>query len=715
MLQDAQAILSRIFGYARFRDQQETIINHVITGNSALVLMPTGGGKSLCYQIPALLMPGIAIVVSPLIALMQDQVTALQQLDIQANFLNSSQNNQEAIDVFRQVRQGRLKLLYVAPERLLMPQFLEFLDTQLITFFAIDEAHCVSQWGHDFRPEYMQLSVLPERYPKIPRIALTATADILTRQEIIKHLSIPSDHVFISSFNRPNIRYRVLQKTNYQQQLVSFLTQEHRGDSGIIYCISRRKVDEVAALLQQKGWKALPYHAGLDNQTRTEHQRRFSREDGIIMVATIAFGMGIDKPDVRFVIHLDLPKTLEAYYQETGRAGRDGQPANAWMLYGINDIIILKKMLEESEANEQRKRLERNKLEAMLGYAETTHCRRQILLGYLGEPLAQPCGNCDNCLDVPVTWDATVAAQKALSCIYRTGQRFGVKYLTEVLLGKENERIFKCRHEQISTFGIGKELTEEQWYSVFRQLLAAGFVTIDAEGYGGLQLHQTARPVLRGEHKVTLRQDKKSEKKSQRTRSQTRLTEEEEILLKALREKRQEISQLQGVPPYIIFHDSTLLEMVRHRPLTTMEFVQLSGVGEVKLKRYGDQFLDVIETHHIEYESTKPVAIEQHTPLSPTQYLTVTAFYQGHSIEEIAHQRQLKVEIIQEHITKGIEKGVLALEEVIDLADEEIQLITTTIKATEQYALTPVFEHFQGKYSYYILRCIKMHILYNIT
>jgi len=596
MPQTPHAVLRDTFGYSSFRSEQERIINHLMTGGNALVLMPTGSGKSLCYQIPALLMQGIAIVISPLIALMQDQVIVLQQLGIRANFLNSSLNREQAAEVFHQIRHKQLDLLYVAPERLLMPSFIELLDNNLISLFAIDEAHCVSRWGHDFRKDYLRLSILVERYPHIPRVALTATADNLTRQEIIKHLAIMPNGVFVTSVDRPNIRYRVIQKNNPKEQLLTFLKNEHRGDAGIIYCLSRSRVDSIAAWLQEKGWTALPYHAGLDHQSRTYHQRRFLREEGIIIVATIAFGMGIDKPNVRFVVHLDLPKTLEAYYQETGRAGHDGQPANALMLYGLNDTIILTKMLAESEANEQRKQLEKHKLDAMLGYAEATCCRRHILLNALGETTSKNCDNCDNCLEKPITWDATEAVQKALSCIYRTGQRFGSNYLTDVLLGKNNERIVKFRHDQISTFGIGKELSQEQWQSVFRQLLVRGLVTV--EEHGGFSLHENARPVLRGEQKITLRHDSSIEKKlSRATTSNSELNKEDTILLKALKDKRREISQLQNIPSYTIFHDSTLLDMVYYRPENLEQFAKLSGVGTHKLECYGRQFLNILEEY----------------------------------------------------------------------------------------------------------------------
>lgn len=593
--------LKTVFGYNQFRPAQAEIIQHVLAGGDALVLMPTGGGKSLCYQIPSLLRPGVGIVVSPLISLMQDQVWALQQFGVRAAFLNSSQTSEQAKAVFVKLRRGELDLLYVAPERLLMPHFLEFLDTLTLAVFAIDEAHCVSHWGHDFRPEYLQLSVLSERFPTIPRLALTATADGPTRHDIITRLQLERARIFITGFDRPNIRYQVVQKSHSRQQLLRFLTAEHQGDAGIIYCLSRQRTEDIAEWLQALGWKALPYHAGLPTATRQLHQARFLREEGLIIVATIAFGMGIDKSNVRFVAHIDLPKSLEAYYQETGRAGRDGLPADAWLAYGLQDVAKLRQFLDNSSADDQHKWVERHKLEAMLGYCEATDCRRQILLAYFGETLIAPCGNCDNCLTPVATWDGTEVAQKALSCIYRTGQHFGVSYLTDVLLGKTTERVQKFDHTRISTFGIGKELTAEQWRSVFRQLIAAGFVTVDMEKYGSLQLTEKARPLLRGEQRIRLRQDLKPEKgivKSVGRRySPQSLIGEEARLWAALKAKRLELAEAQGVPPYMIFHDSTLFEMVYKRPDSLTAFAQLAGVGQYKLERYAKQFLEVINAH----------------------------------------------------------------------------------------------------------------------
>lgn len=598
------AILRNVFGYDSFRGQQENIINHLLAGGDALVLMPTGGGKSLCYQIPALIRSGVTIVISPLISLMQDQVSALLQLGLRAAFLNSSLTPEQSRQVSRQLRQGELDLLYVSPERVVTPRFLEFLDTLSVTLFAIDEAHCVSRWGHDFRPEYLQLSILQDRFPQIPRVALTATADGPTRRDIINHLKLEHAKLFLASFDRPNIRYRVIQKNHPRQQLLNFLDTEHRGDAGIVYCLSRKKVEETAHWLQQQGWMALPYHAELPAQTRQIHQERFLREEGMVIVATVAFGLGINKPNVRFVAHLDLPRSIEAYYQETGRAGRDGLPANAWLAYGLQDVVMLRRLLDNSEAGEQYKRIERHKLESMLGFCEITTCRRQALLDYFGDSLPTACGNCDNCLEPIESWEATEVAQKALSCIYRTGQRFGVHHLVDVLLGKPTERIKKFNHDKVSTFGIGQEFSAEVWFSVFRQLVAAGLAHVDVEGHGGLQLAEKARPLLRGEEKIHLRKEikkttnklVKSEKKYQRTSSLI-FAGNDKILWEALRAKRLQLAKTQDIPPYVIFHDSTLADMVRHRPQTLAEFQQLSGVGTRKLEQYGQVFLEVIEQH----------------------------------------------------------------------------------------------------------------------
>ncbi|HQO16264.1 MAG TPA: DNA helicase RecQ [Methylotenera sp.] len=610
MSNNAQQLLHDVFGYTSFRGEQEAIVAHVSAGGDALVLMPTGGGKSLCYQLPALLREGVAVVVSPLIALMQDQVDALKQLGVRAAFLNSSQEADEAREVTAQLMRGHLQIVYVAPERLLMESFLVLLE-QIehgagIALFAIDEAHCVSQWGHDFRPEYRKLTVLHERFPQVPRIALTATADAPTRAEIVERLKLEEARQFVASFDRPNIRYRitqkgVTQKTSARQQLEAFLENEHANDAGIVYCLSRRKVEETAEWLKSRGWDALPYHAGLEASVRNKHQRRFLREEGVIMVATVAFGMGIDKPNVRFVAHLDLPKSMEGYYQETGRAGRDGLPANAWMAYGLGDVVSMRKMLDSGDAPEARKQVERQKLDALLGFCESTQCRHQTLLRYFGEQHPGDCGQCDNCLNPVDTWDATQAAQMALSCVYRTGQRFGVVHLIDVLLGKTNVKVSQFSHQQLSVFGVGKAISQAQWSSVFRQLVAGGYLMSDIEAYGGLKLTEAAKPVLKGEAEVWLRRDAevqalKSSKAERGARAKEGYAEvSDDPLWHALKAKRMALAKEQGVPPYVIFHDSTLLEILNRKPASLTEMGQITGVGQAKLQRYGDAFLEVLE------------------------------------------------------------------------------------------------------------------------
>lgn len=594
---DPLEVLRTVFGFASFRGQQAEIIDHVNAGGDALVLMPTGGGKSLCYQIPALCRPGTAIVVSPLIALMQDQVEALRQRGVAAAALNSTLSFSEAMQVERAMRAGELDLVYVAPERLLTDGFLSLLDGCELALFAIDEAHCVSQWGHDFRPEYLQLSQLHDRFPMIPRIALTATADGPTRRDILERLGLGAGRVFVAGFDRPNIRYQVTPKRNPRAQLLGFL-EDHRGDSGIVYCLSRGKVEETAKWLSEQGYTALPYHAGLDKAVRARHQDRFLKEDGIVMVATIAFGMGIDKPDVRFVVHLDLPKSLEAYYQETGRAGRDGLPSDAWMLYGFQDVMKLRQLAEASAAPERQRRIERHKLDALLGYCETTRCRRRVLLDYFGETGDGPCGNCDTCLEPVESFDGTVAAQQALSCVYRTGQRFGAGHVIDVLVGSDTERIRHLDHDKLSTFGIGRDRSRDEWRSIFRQLVALGLLVVDVEGHGGLHLGEECRAVLRGERRIELRRDETRRRgaKANRAEATRAIFEhpEDDRLFHALRACRAELARQQGVPPYVIFHDSTLAEMARLRPRDRRAFATLAGVGQAKLERYADAFLAVI-------------------------------------------------------------------------------------------------------------------------
>ena len=588
-------ILQQTFGYPSFRGPQETIIQTIVEGNDALVLMPTGGGKSLCYQIPALVKPGCGVVISPLIALMQDQVNAMRELGVRASFLNSTLDATTAAEVERALIEGELDLLYIAPERLTQSRTLDLLKRCEIALFAIDEAHCVSQWGHDFRADYLQLSLLHEQFPDVPRIALTATADEQTRLEIAARLQLEDAARFVVGFDRPNIRYRIGLKHNARQQLLAFLKAEHPNDAGIVYCLSRKKTEETASWLATQGFTALPYHAGLPAEERAAHQARFLRGESVVMVATIAFGMGIDKPDVRFVAHLDLPKTVEAYYQETGRAGRDGAPANAWMIYGLQDVIKLRQMMQDSQGSEQHKRIEQHRLNAMLGLCEITSCRRQALLDYFGEIYPEPCGNCDSCLEPAQTWDATEACRMALSAVARTGERFGVNHLIDVLKGKETDKIWQFDHHHLPTFGVGDALDNNQWRSVFRQLVGRGYLSVDLQGYGALKLQEKCRPLLRGECDIALRLDQKQKVAKRQTK--TPLPDDINVALwEALRNCRRELAEEQSVPPYVIFHDSTLVEMCSMAPKTLDAFSKLSGVGERKLMKYGEAFIAAIKT-----------------------------------------------------------------------------------------------------------------------
>ncbi len=591
----ATTLLRDTFGYPAFRPGQGEVVDHVVAGGDALVLMPTGGGKSLCYQVPSLVRAGTGVVVSPLIALMEDQVAALAQVGVRAAALNSSLDAAEARRVERALVAGELDLVYVAPERLCTPRCLELLDRTSIALFAIDEAHCVSQWGHDFRPEYLQLSLLHERYPEVPRIALTATADPTTRTEIIERLGLADARVFVSSFDRPNIRYAIADKADARTQLLDFIRAEHDGDAGIVYCLSRRKVDETAAWLVERGVNALPYHAGMESAERTRHQMRFQREDGIVMVATIAFGMGIDKPDVRFVAHLDLPKSIEGYYQETGRAGRDGATADAWMAYGLADVVQQRRLIEQSEAGDDYKRVSTAKLDALLGLCETAGCRRVRLLDYFGEASA-PCGNCDTCLAPPDTFDATAEAQKALSAIYRTGQRFGAVHLIDVLRGKANERTSRWGHEQLSVFGIGADVDEATWRIVFRQLVALGLAEVDHAAYGALKLCAAARPVLKGESRVSMRRHVAKPRSQGRTRAVPggALSDGDAALLATLKAWRLAEARTQSVPAFVILNDRTLAEIARSRPADLAALQDVNGIGAAKLARYGDAIMRLV-------------------------------------------------------------------------------------------------------------------------
>ncbi|WP_322047174.1 DNA helicase RecQ [Paraburkholderia sp. J67] len=606
-------ILNEVFGYPAFRGQQGEIVEHVAGGGDSLVLMPTGGGKSLCYQIPALVRheagQGAGIVVSPLIALMQDQVAALTEVGVRAAYLNSTLSGAEAAATERALREGDLDLLYVAPERLMTSRFLELLERTRIGLFAIDEAHCVSQWGHDFRPEYIKLSVLHERFPDVPRIALTATADAITRDEIVHRLALDDARIFVSSFDRPNIRYRIVEKDNARTQLLDFIRAEHTRadgttDAGVVYCLSRRKVEETAEWLKGQGVRALPYHAGMEFEVRQKHQEMFQREEGVVMCATIAFGMGIDKPDVRFVAHLDLPKSVEGYYQETGRAGRDGLAANAWMAYGLGDVVQQRKMIDESDADEQHKRVQTGKLDALLGLCETATCRRVRLLAYFGEE-SQPCGNCDTCIEPPATWDATREAQMALSCVFRaqraSGFNFGAGHLIDILRGNRNEKILQRGHEKISTFGIGAALSEPEWRAIFRQLVAFGYLAVDHDGFGSLVLTEASKSVLKGEQKVTMRRYVKptrtrasSSRTSERADPTLGMSPRQRARWERLRLWRTETAKSEGVPAYVIFHDATLAEIARNGPESVDELRDIPGIGARKLERFGEELVEVV-------------------------------------------------------------------------------------------------------------------------
>ena len=605
---DPSTVLRTVFGHDSFRGEQEAVIRHVIAGGDAVVLFPTGAGKSLCYQIPALCREGVGIVISPLIALMRDQVEALRQAGVRAAALNSSLPPEEAYRVRRALGEGDLDLLYVTPERLVTEGFLELLSRCRVALFAIDEAHCVSQWGHDFRPEYLQLGVLKEKFPGVPRIALTATANQRTREDLLRRLELRDARLFASSFDRPNIRYAVVEKEAPQKQLREFL-RGHAGDSGIVYCLSRAKVDETAAWLNEQGVRARPYHAGLDRAVREANQDAFLKEDGLVLVATIAFGMGVDKPDVRFVAHLDLPSSLEAYYQETGRAGRDGLPSDAWMTYGMADLVQRRRMVDESGAADEVKRVERAQLNALLGYCETTECRRKTLLAHFGEAHAGGCGHCDNCLEPLQSFDGTEAAQKVLSAIYRTGQRFGAGHIVDVLRGNATEKVQRARHDALPTFGVGKDLDARAWQSAIRQLAAMGAVYVDHAAHGGLKLGEGAREILRGERRVTFRQLRPARAKKRsgaRPADAAVPTGPEQELFDILRATRLRIATEQNVPPYVVFHDSTLREMARLRPRDKAEMARISGVGQAKLDRYGDTFLAVIARSAVEPAPSEP-------------------------------------------------------------------------------------------------------------
>ena len=700
--------LSRVFGYDQFRGQQAEVIETAVQGKNALVLMPTGGGKSVCYQIPALLREGVGIVVSPLIALMKDQVDTLCELGVRAQFLNSSLSLQDQRQVEQDLQNGKLDLLYVAPERLLNASFLNLLDQAPLALFAIDEAHCVSQWGHDFRPEYQQLGLLAQRYPHIPRMALTATADERTRADIIQVLGLQNAPTFLSSFDRPNIRYTITEKDNGRKQLLDFIQQQPEGSAGIVYCLSRKRVEETAEFLQSKGLPALAYHAGLPQAERIRVQEEFLYEEGRIVCATVAFGMGIDKPNVRFVAHLDLPKSLEGYYQETGRAGRDGLPSEAWMAYGLGDVVSVRRMLAMSDAPPEVKRIEAGKLDALLAYCETASCRRQVLLTYFSEFGTPPCGNCDICANPPQTWDATVAAQKALSAAIRTGNRFGAAYLVDVLLGTETDKIKQFGHHELPTFGVGQDLSEAAWRNVFRQLVALGYLLPDTEGFGGLVAGEKARDLLKGKYTLQLRElalpKAKAAKKDRSIDKASDLPIEAQRRFDALRALRLSFAQAQKVPPYIIFNDATLLEMAVSDPSHLGELKLINGVGEQKLARYGQAFLDRLA----EIRALPADQMLDYTEPTLEKIDTVTATLElvnrGLDRAQIAAHRGLTVDTIGGHLLKLYQANEVTKHEILFLEPDELKEIQAAAKElkmkAKQAASKALKEALNHKYGY---------------
>ncbi|TDR18362.1 DNA helicase RecQ [Marinicella litoralis] len=696
----AKNILKEVFGYGEFRNQQEDIVNTIVSGKDALVLMPTGGGKSLCYQIPAMVRTGVGVVVSPLIALMQDQVSALKQLGVKAAYINSTLSASEEAMVKQQARSGELDMLYLSPERLVGEETQEFLQSIEVSLFAIDEAHCVSQWGHDFRKEYQKLSMLHQKFPGIPRIALTATADQKVRSEIIKELQLEDAEIYISSFDRPNITYSIEEQENGKQQLWRFIKDNHANDAGIVYCLSRRKVENVAEFLKSKGRKALPYHAGLSNRVRESNQQKFLMEDGVIIVATIAFGMGIDKPDVRFVAHFSMPKNIESYYQETGRAGRDGHPSNAWMAYNYQDVVMQRQFIKDSDAGDEHKTILHNKLDSLVDLCEQLECRRQTLLRYFEETLPEPCGNCDNCLNPPEKIDATKEAQMALSAAYRTEQQFGIMYLIDVLLGNDaDERVVELKHNKLNVFGLGKEHVKTWWRRLYRQLISQAYLDVDSE-FGSLKLTEKAKPILQGEESFYLRDVVKAKNKSKKA-EEVDLGRHDIILWEALKKLRTDLASDQGVPPYVIFSDASLLEMVRKRPVEGEKFMYISGVGEYKLAKYGEVFIQVIKDN--------PLPSKLDNRLDEEVNVSLDHFLEHQSVEKVAEVLGINVNTVYMHLSKAIAIGLVDKKDVTGLEDGDIDYIIQMAEMTgylEDKKMKPVFDALDGMYDYGTLRCV---------